>query len=97
MEKLEYDRDYQDRLQTKKRENEVIHKGVLEYKSNMHERQSHFEAESKASKIKRNPFNDKVNKESLANATKVKERKVAGATTYAEDTGMDMFGDDDGY
>lgn len=38
MVKLEYDKGYSERLQTQKRENEVIHKGVLEYKSGMHER-----------------------------------------------------------
>ena len=43
MEKLEYDRGYSERLETQKRENEVIHKGVLEYKTEMHERQARFE------------------------------------------------------
>ena len=75
VEKLEYDRGYQERLTTQKRENEVIHKGVLEYKSDMHERQSRFEAEAKQTKLKRNPFNAKINEQSLANATKVRDRK----------------------
>jgi len=38
IEKLEYDRGYQDRLETQKKENEVIHKGLLEYKADMHQR-----------------------------------------------------------
>ena len=77
MEKLEYDGQYQDRLQTMKRENEVIHKGVLEYKSDMHERQAKFAEESRISKLKRNPFNAKINEQSLANATKTREKKSA--------------------
>lgn len=79
MEKLRYDQGYQERLQTQKKENEVIHKGVLEYKSEMHGRQAEFEAEAKEAKAKRNPFNAKINEQSLANATRVKERKHAAA------------------
>jgi len=36
--KLEYDRGYTDRLNTRKRENEVLHKNTLEYKSSQHEK-----------------------------------------------------------
>ena len=36
MDKLNYDKGYKDRLNTRKRENEVLHKGTLEYKSEMH-------------------------------------------------------------
>ncbi len=75
MEKLEYDKGYSERLATQKRENEVIHKGVLEYKSDLHERQTRFEEQAKVNKLKRNPFNAKINEQSLANATKAKERK----------------------
>jgi hypothetical protein len=75
MEKLEYDKGYSERLETQKRENEIIHKGVLEYKTEMHERQARYEDQSKLNKLKRNPFNAKINEQSLANATKVKERK----------------------
>lgn len=57
MQKLEYDKGFQERLQTQKRENEVIHKGVLEYKSDMHDRQAEFEGEARITKQKRNPFN----------------------------------------
>lgn len=39
LEKLEYDRGYTDRLNTRKRENEVLHKNTLEYKATMHEKQ----------------------------------------------------------
>lgn len=75
MDKLEYDKGYQERLTTQKRENEVIHKGVLEYKTDMHERQHVFEQEAKVTKQKRNPFNAKINEQSLQSATKVKERR----------------------
>jgi hypothetical protein len=37
MTKLQADRVYQDSLQARKKENEVIHKGVLEYRTDMHE------------------------------------------------------------
>lgn len=45
MDKLKYDRGYQDRLNTRKRENEVLHKGTLEYKSDMHGKQKNFETD----------------------------------------------------
>lgn len=61
MEKLEYDKGYAERLETQKRENEVIHKGVLEYKTEMHEKQKVFEAKAKVNKDKRNPFERKIN------------------------------------
>ncbi len=75
LEKLEYDRGYAERLETQKRENEVIHKGVLEYKSEMHERQAKFAEQAKVNKTKRNPFNAKINEQSMQNATRAKERK----------------------
>ena len=75
MDKLKYDREYQDRLQTMKRENEVIHKGVLEYRTDMHERQLTYEAQTRINKEKRNPFIAKVNRESMERATKYKEEK----------------------
>ena len=40
LEKLEYDRGYTDRLNTRKRENEVLHKNTLEYKASQHEKQA---------------------------------------------------------
>lgn len=39
LEKLEYDRGYTQRLDTRKRENEVLHKNTLEYKASQHEKQ----------------------------------------------------------
>jgi hypothetical protein len=39
MGKLNYDKGYMDRLNTRKRENEVLHKNTLEYKSEMHAKQ----------------------------------------------------------
>ena len=39
MNKLEYDKGYTDRLNTRKRENEVLHKNTLEYKAAQHEKQ----------------------------------------------------------
>jgi len=33
LEKLNYDKGYKERLTTRKRENEVLHKNTLEYKS----------------------------------------------------------------
>jgi len=47
MEKLNYDKGYKERLTTRKRENEVLHKNTLEYKSQMHTKQQDFEAELK--------------------------------------------------
>lgn len=93
MEKLEYDKGYSERLETQKRENEIIHKGVLEYKTEMHEKQRVFEAKSKVNKDKRNPFERKINEQSLANATKVREKKAAKAADgnydfYNQDMGM---------
>jgi hypothetical protein len=36
LEKITYDRGYQERLTVRKKENEVLHKKTLQYKSNMH-------------------------------------------------------------
>lgn len=41
--KINYDRDFAERLLVQKKENEVLHKKTLEYKQNMHEKQKHFE------------------------------------------------------
>jgi hypothetical protein len=59
--KLEYDRGYTDRLNTRKRENEVLHKNTLEYKSSQHEKQQAAERSLKEADRKRNPFLAKVN------------------------------------
>lgn len=69
----------------------MIHKGVLEYKTEMHERQQDFEREAKQNKLKRNPFNAKINEQSLQNATKAKEKRMAGAVdTFGRGTGGDF-------
>lgn len=46
-EKIMYDRGFGDRLATKKKENEVLHKNTLAYKQQMHEKQRDFEANLK--------------------------------------------------
>ena len=61
MNKLEYDRGYTDRLNTRKRENEVLHKNTLEYKAQQHERQQAAERNLVEAKKKANPFAAKVN------------------------------------
>ena len=38
MDKLVSDRDYADRLATRKKENEVLHKNTLQYKAQQHEK-----------------------------------------------------------
>lgn len=40
--KLDYDKGFQDRLATRKKENETLHKGTLAYKTEMHEREREF-------------------------------------------------------
>jgi len=74
--KLEYDRGYTDRLNTRKRENEVLHKNTLEYKATMHEKQQHAEASLREAQKKRNPFVAKVNEQSLAKATQFRQRQT---------------------
>ena len=61
MAKLEYDKSYEERLLSKRKENEVIHKSVLEYKSDKHHQQKQFETQLKHNQTKRNPFNAKIN------------------------------------
>ena len=39
VDKLEYDQGYKQRLDTRKKENEVLHKNTLEYKAAQHEKQ----------------------------------------------------------
>ena len=57
MDKIYYDRGYADRLNTQKKDNEVLHKKTLEYKQNMHEKQRNFEGNLKEATVKRLPFN----------------------------------------
>ena len=43
LEKLEYDKQVEETLKTKRKENEVLHKQTLEYKGDQHEREREFE------------------------------------------------------
>merc|ERR1712176_700288 len=72
--KLEYDRGYADRLSTRKKENEVLHKNTLEYKSQQHQKQQDQEAALKEKEKKRQPFNAKINEQSLAKATLFRQK-----------------------
>ena len=74
LQKLEYDRGYTDRLNTRKRENEVLHKNTLEYKASQHEKQQVSEDALKDAQRKRNPFVAKVNEQSLAKATNYRQK-----------------------
>lgn len=76
-----YDRGFGDRLATKKKENEVLHKNTLAYKQQMHEKQRDFEANLKDQQTKQKPFDAKINQMSLANATKSKLDKQANEET----------------
>jgi hypothetical protein len=40
LDKLKYDKGFEERLSTRKKENEVLHKNTLEYKTTMHEKQA---------------------------------------------------------
>ena len=67
----------------------------------MHEQHREFEEKQKVNNVKRNPFNAKINQQSLANATKAKEKKERNNYTSGgardvfdyDDGGMDMLGD----
>ena len=43
--KISYDHGYAERLRTKRKENEVLHKNTLAYKQQMHESQKEFESQ----------------------------------------------------
>lgn len=75
LEKLEYDRGYTQRLDTRKRENEVLHKNTLEYKASQHEKQKMSEQALLEAGKKRNPFVAKVNEQSLAKATQYRAKQ----------------------
>lgn len=74
--KLEYDQGYTNRLNTRKRENEVLHKNTLEYKASQHEKQQAAEANLKEAQKKSNPFVAKVNEQSLAKATAFRQKQA---------------------
>ena len=73
--KLEYDAGYADRLNTRKKENEVLHKNTLEYKSQQHQKQQEHEVKLKEKEKKRQPFNAKINEQSLAKATIYRQKQ----------------------
>ena len=75
MKKLEYDAGYTDRLNTRKKENEVLHKNTLEYKSQQHQKQQEHEMKLKEKEKKRQPFNAKINEQSLAKATMYRQKQ----------------------
>ena len=74
--KLEYDQGYTNRLNTRKRENEVLHKNTLEYKASQHEKQQAAEANLREAQKKSNPFVAKVNEQSLAKATAYRQKQA---------------------
>ena len=102
MKKLKYDKGFEQRMNTRKKENEVLHKNTLEYKTEMHEKIAEFERNLAADTRKRNPFIAKVNEQSLAQAHAYKHRKeieqamhddygdeFAAGMGLMEETGMD--------
>jgi hypothetical protein len=77
--KIEYDKGYKTRLVTRKMENEILHKEVLEYKNTKYAKQRIHEENLKTKQQKMNPFKEKINKESIANATKRQQRKMGAS------------------
>lgn len=73
--KIEYEKGYKGRLETRKMENEILHKEVLEYKNTKYAKQKIQEETLKTKQHKMNPFKNKINQESIANATKYQQRK----------------------
>lgn len=61
-------------MNTRKRENEVLHKNTLEYKASQHEKQQASEGALLEAQRKRNPFVAKVNEQSLAKATAFRQK-----------------------
>lgn len=86
MSKITYDRDFADRLNTQKKDNEVLHKKTLEYKQNMHEKQRNQEENLKEGQAKRLPFNAKINHMSITNAQNMKTRMYAANDDQHLDT-----------
>ena len=75
MSKLVSDKDYADRLMTRKKENEVLHKNTLQYKAQQHEKQLQFKMDLKDKEKKRQPFVAKINEQSLVKATVYKQKQ----------------------
>ena len=89
--KIDYDKGYKDRLETRKMENEILHKEVLEYKTDKYEKQKDQEVTLKVKQQKMNPFKEKINQESKANATKFKNRQQ-NKTKRMQDDNSDFEG-----
>ena len=81
--KLTYDGGYKERLTNQKKENEVLHKRTLEYKSEMHGRQREFEHKVMENTRKRKPFDAKINEKVKQDATQFKLRQTAAAQRMA--------------
>jgi hypothetical protein len=77
--KITFDGGYKERLGTRKMENEILHKEVLEYKNTKFAKQKIQEETLKTKEKKMNPFKDKINKKSIANATK-RQKRMQGNT-----------------
>lgn len=92
LDKLVYDKGYAERLATRKKENEVLHKNTLEYKTDMHEKQAEFERDLAANTRKRNPFIAKVNEKSLAKAHAYKQKREMQLAMYDEEYGEEVHG-----
>jgi hypothetical protein len=73
--KVAYDHGYLERLGERKKENEVLHKKTLEYRSGMHEKQKEFEQQLRESRAKRYPFIAKINEESMEKARSLRKRR----------------------
>lgn len=73
--KIDYDKGYKDRLETRKMENEILHKEVLDYKNTKYAKQKDQEENLKTTTKKRHPFNDKINQTIKANATKKQKQR----------------------
>jgi hypothetical protein len=95
MDKVSRDRQYSTELQTRKKENEVLHKKTLAYKQEMHEKQREFEATVHDAQNKRHPFNAKINKMCLENALKANEAREAQFTQDFDYLGAMDYGEAD--
>lgn len=96
--KITYDRGYAERLSTRKKDNEVLHKKTLEYKQGMHAKQRQFEDDLRETQHKRNPFKQKINEMSLTQAKAMRQQHPRGDTFVGIDAhgqfDEDEFDDD---
>ncbi len=90
--KLAYDGGFAARLSAQKKENEVLHKRTLEYKSEMHAKQRDFERTVADNTRKRKPFDAKINDKVRQDAAQFQLRQTAKLTAQrraACDTGLE--------